>query len=726
MRNLLVALALLSAPVLAQPKSPPPEPTSFFQQAAKTRRFTHGRPSMTRIAPDEKTVYFLRAQPPSTARTLFAFDVATGETREVLTPEHLLKDAQEPRTPEEKALRARMRASGFSTYELFGDGTKLLLSMAGRQYVQERASGKVTELKVGPGASDLRLSPDERQLAYLRDFDLYRLDLATNTEHRVTRGGTKEKPHGVADFIATDELARFTGYWWSADGRSLAYTEADTSGVEKLSVLDVMHPEQGATVQAYPRAGTANAKLRLGIVPVTGGRTTWVDWDSEKYPYLSRVTWTAKAPLTLRVQNRRQTEEVLLAVDVKTGKTRVLLTEKDDAWLNPDPSFPEWLPDGSGFLWSTERNGAPEVELRNADGSLARTLVKPEAGFRDLVHYVPEEDALYFDGGPIPPERYLWRVVKGGPPTRVTKGGPAMERSTVSKAGGLVVVSSEGPTHLRRFDVLKTDGTRVGTLPSVAGEPPFQPRLEVRQVGKEGFWASIVRPRDFKPGVKLPVILEVYGASFTTNVFQTMSYHLRVQWMADHGFIVVTFDGRGTPLRGRVWQRAVKHDFWGPVLEDQVAALKALAAEVPEMDLQRVGIEGGSHGGYLSAMAAMVRPDVFKSAVAVAPVADWRDYATHVPERHLGLPQENAEVYDRNSLLTYAKQDKPMARLLLIHGTADENVYFTHTLKLSDALFRAGKPHDLLPLSGMGHMIFDPVVEELMWKRVMRHFRETL
>ncbi len=726
MRYLLLAvLALLSAPALAQPQSPP---ASFLRQLSETRSFNAGRPGAAAITPDEGTVYFLRGQPTSMVQTLFAFDVATGQTREVLTPEALLKGGQEQLTPEEQARRERMRmrAQGFTSYNLTEDGSKLRVALSGRLYVVERASGKVTELKTGPGVIDPHFSPDGRQVAYVRDHDVYRVDLATNTEHRVTTGGTPEKTHGLAEFLAQEEMGRFSGFWWSPDSKLLAYTEADTSGVEKLSIVDVMHPERGASVFPYPRAGKANAKVRLGLIPVTGGKTTWVGWDAEKYPYLAAVLWPEKGPLTLRVQNRLQTEEALLAVDVKTGRTRVLLTEKDELWLDLYAPFPEWLPDGSGFLWLTERNGAPEVELRNADGSLARSLVKPEAGFRGLVRYLAAEDTLYFLGGPNPTERYLWRVVKGGTPTRVTSGGPALESTRISGKGGLGVLTTEGPASLPRTYVLRADGTRVGELPSVAKEPPFQPRLEVRQVGPRRFWASIVRPRDFKPGVKLPVLVDVYGGSIVTSVHQSMAQHLMGQWMADQGFVVVKFDGRGTPLRGREWTRAVKYNFGLVTLEDQVAALQALGKELPELDLKRVGIFGWSHGGYISALAAMERPDIFKAAMAGAPVTDWRDYDTHVSERHLGLPQEHPEAYDRSSLLTYAKQDKPIGKLLLVHGTADDNVYFFHTLKLSDTLFRAGKPHEVLPLSGITHMVTDPLIFERLWERVMRHFRESL
>ncbi|MCP3139959.1 S9 family peptidase [Pyxidicoccus xibeiensis] len=741
MRYLLATLTLLSAHALAQPKpatpaastKPAPKPaasldTSFLRELSETNYFGLGRPGFSRITPDEQTVYFLRASPASRLQTLFAFDVATGQTREVLTPEALLKGAEEQLSPEEKARRERIRqrAAGFTFFSLSRDGQKLELALSGRLYVVERASGKVTELKTGPGVIDPHFSPDGRQVAYVRDNDVYRVDLATNTEHRVTRGGTPAKTHGLAEFLAQEEMGRYSGFWWSPDARRIAYTEADTSEVEKLTIVDVMRPEAGAQTFPYPRAGKANAKVRLGLIPVTGGKTTWVDWDAGKYPYLAAVTWPEKGPLTLLVQNRLQTEEQVLAVDVQTGKTRVLHTERDEAWVELSPPFPEWLPDGTGFLWYTERNGAPEVELRNADGSLARSLVKPDAGFRALVRYLPAEDTLYFLGGPNPTERYLWRVVKGGAPTRVTSGGPALEMARMSEKGGLLTLNTEGPASLRRTYVLKADGTRVGELPSLAKEPPFQPRLEVRQVGKERFWTSIVRPRDFKPGVKLPVLVDVYGGAIITSVHQSMGQHLMAQWMADQGYILVKFDGRGTPLRGRDWTRAVKHNLGLVTLEDQVAALKALAAEVPEVDLKRAGIFGWSHGGYISALAAMERPDVFKAAVAGALVTDWRDYDTHVSERLLGLPQEQPEAYERSSLLTYAKQDKPIGRLLLIHGTADDNVYFFHALKLSDALFRAGRRHELLPLSGHTHMVGDPLVNQRMWEWVMRHFRESL
>jgi dipeptidyl-peptidase-4 len=733
MRILFAALALLSTPVLAQskPATPPQQaskPDTSFLQLMETQFFRSGQPKGTSFTPDEKTVFFLRNAPNANVQSLFAFDVATGQTREFLTPEALLQGAEETLPPEEKARRERMRSMtrGFSFYAQSEDGEKLLVALSGKLYVVARPSGKVMELKTGPGAIAPSFSLDGTQVAYVRDNDVYRVDLATNTERRVTTGGTPEKTHGLAEFIAQEEMYRFSGYWWSPDAKALAYAESDTSGVEKLALVDATHPEQGAQQRSYPRAGKANAKVRLGVIPVAGGKTTWVSWDAEKYPYLATVRWPKKGPLTLLVQNRTQTEEVLLAADVKTGRTRPLHVEKDDAWLDLDQTFPRWLEDGSGFLWYTERHGAPEVELRDASGNLVRSLIPPEAGFRQLVGHVEKEDTLYFLGGPHSPESYLWRVQRGGKPIRVTTGGPALEMGRMSRQGGLFIVSSEGPTSLRHTVVMKADGTRVGELPSLAKAPPFLPRLEVRQVGKEGFWTSLVRPRNAKPGVKLPVIVEIYAGPGVTVVHQSMSEHLLSQWMADQGFLVVKLDGRGTLLTASPKERKPKYEFAQVLLEEQVAALRALAAEVPELDLGRVGITGGSHGGYMSALAVLKRPDVFKAAVAVSAVVDWRDYDTHLTERFLGLPQEHPEAYEQSSLLTHVKAGQPMGKLLLIHGTADDNVFFAHALKLSDALFRAGQPHEFLPLSGMTHRVFDPTVSERLWERTVGFFKEHL
>ena len=268
--------------------------TSFLKQFAETRGFMLGRPQKPKFTPDGKTVLFLRADPKSPKLKLFEFDVATGKTKELLSPEMLLKGGDENLTPEEKARRERQRVSvgGFADYHLDKDGKNVLVALSGKLFVFDRATGKATELKTGKGGAivDPKWSPDGKLIAYVRDYDVYVYDLAAGKESAVTTGGTAIKTHGLAEFVAQEEMGRHSGYWWSPDSKFIAYEEADHTGVETWYVADPLKPDQKPAEQFYPRPGKKNVAVRLGIIPVTGGETVWVEWDRKKYEYLAAVT----------------------------------------------------------------------------------------------------------------------------------------------------------------------------------------------------------------------------------------------------------------------------------------------------------------------------------------------------------------------------------------------------------------------------------------------------
>jgi dipeptidyl-peptidase-4 len=274
--------------------------------------------------------------------------------------------------------------------------------------------------------------------------------------------------------------------------------------------------------------------------------------------------------------------------------------------------------------------------------------------------------------------------------------------------------------------VLRADGTTAGELPSVAEKPPFQTNLEIGKLG--GFWTTIVRPRVFDKKKKYPVILQVYGGPTVNVVYPYGFAYIADQWIADHGFIVVSADNRGTPGRGRDWERAMKDAFATVPHEDQVKALQAMGAHEPAMDLTRVGVMGGSFGGFMAALAVMRRPDVFKAGVADAPVVDWKNYDTAYTERYLGVPPPagRSESYEENGLLPYVKNlSRP---LLVIHGTADDNVHFSESLLLMDAVFRAGKSEhmELMPMVGLTHMFNDPAFKIRYYQRIFGFFQKNL
>jgi dipeptidyl-peptidase-4 len=269
------------------------------------------------------------------------------------------------------------------------------------------------------------------------------------------------------------------------------------------------------------------------------------------------------------------------------------------------------------------------------------------------------------------------------------------------------------------------DPVAIGELPSVAETPPFVANVTIQTSTAPGAIprTAIVRPRAFDPRKKYPVIVDVYAGPDHHHVVPAMERWLLPQWFADQGFVVVAIDNRPTPPRSRTRDWA-SYQFGSLPLEDQVKGLQQLARQHPEMDLARVGISGWSFGGYASALAVLRRPDVFKAAVAGAPVTDWADYDTYYTERYLGLPERTPAAYREASLLTYAANlQRP---LLLVHGTADDNVYFRHTLKLADALFRAGKDFEVLPVAGATHRVTDPVQIENLHARIARFFKKHL
>jgi dipeptidyl-peptidase-4 len=724
-----VGLVTLRAANAAEPAKGGALDTSFLRSYAETRGFMLGRPVKAKPTPDGKAVLFLRAQARVPKLRLYEFDVATGKTRELLTPETLLKGAEEKLTPEEKARRERQRVSvgGFTDFQLSDDGALILLSLSGKPYIVRRSDGDVRELAVGKGTFlDPKFSPDGKHVSYVLDQDLYVFDLADGKERRLTRGGSEKLTHGLAEFVAQEEMGRHTGYWWSPDSKHIAYEESDADGVEVWYVADPAHPEQQGLASYYPRPGKANVKARLGIIPAVSGDTIWIDWDTKQYPYLTRVHWPKKGPMTIGVQTREQHEVALLKVDPTAGKTTPLLTEKDATWVNLEKGVPRWLGDGKEFLWISEAGGGPRLERRKESGELAEVLVPADRGFESLIDVDTKAGLVYYRASTDPTQTQLFaQALKPSAEARQLSKEPGVHGATFARNHAIYVHNATLADAMPSTTVHKADGSLIGTLESVAEAPPFTPKYEIVKVGEgKGFYASIVRPRDFDEKKRYPVIVDVYGGPGHQKVIAAQNSRLLYQWIADQGFIVVAVDARGTPGRGRDWERALYLKFGSVPLDDQVAGVKAVAAKVPQMDLERVGIVGWSFGGYMSALAVMRQPDFFKAAVAGAPVVDWLDYDTHYTERYLGLPDKEKDAYKEASLLTYAGDLR--RPLLLIHGTADDNVYFRHSLRLANALFRAGKHFEMLPLSGLTHMVPDPVVTERLWSRVVLHFRQHL
>jgi len=710
----------------------------FLQDLAETRNFSLGRPESVKVTPDGSTVLFLRGQPRSPEMRLFALEVASGKVRELITPEQLLSGGKEQISAEEKSRRERMRIStrGFTSYSLSHDGKFAMVSLSGKAYLVPLAGGAPQQI-AGPSKKnepifDPQLSPDAKSVAFVRGGELWVAPTAGGgAERALTSGATALKTHAQAEFVAQEELDRFTGLFWSPDSKWLVYEEADLSGVEKMYFGDPAHPENPVEATPYPRPGKANARIGFELIAAGGGKPIPIEFDRAKFEYVSEVSWQEGGPLTLLLLSRDQRDLSLVAVDPRSGRTSQLLAEHDDAWLNASARERayHWLKNGAQYLWSSERGGAWQLELHGPGA--VKILTPADWGFGELLAVTPDGKSALVTRKPEPVESQIWSIpFAGGEPVALTQG-PDLHRATYARESFAHVLFTQPAAQAQaapdRIEVIRADGSSAGELPSIAEKPPFSVKLEVKKRGPGlGFWTAIIRPHDFNPAKKYPVIDRVYGGPHVNRVQADPRFYIADQFIADHGYLVVWADGRGTPGRGRAWERAIQDKFATVPLDDQVAALQAMAAQEPAMDLSRVGVMGHSFGGFLAALSVERRSDVYKAAVSSAPVVDWLDYDTAYTERYLGVPPPagQSEVYAANGLIAYAKTlERP---ILIIHGTADDNVHFEESLLLSDALFRAGKPFELLPQVGQTHMFYQPELQTRYWQRVFAFFKANL
>ena len=681
-----------------------------FEALAATHDGSYGAPLHPEPMPDGRSVLFLRSGPRDTRLRLFRYDVATAATTELARP----AEAPEQLSVQEKARRerARMALSGITDYAVSRDGGTLLVSEADRLTRISLPAGDSAPVP-GSGWIAPRLSPDGRFVAAVHGDDLHVVELAGGHDLALTSGGSDSLSRGLAEFAAAEELDRADGTWWSPDSSTLLYEEADSSAVERHFIADPEHPASAPVEFRYPRAGTANAHLRLGLIGRGGGATRWVDWDSTAFPYLVRVVWPQHGRLSLVVLNRAQTEQRVLAVDPATGHASTLLSERDPAWINISPglnwragALPRWLPDGSGFLWAAEIDDRWRLELRHADGSLDHALTGADLPFLSLEDLDARAGTVTVLADPDRLDAALFRIslrTSGATPLATE---PGLHDARFAEDGHAIFTdayeAADGSTATRVRDA---SGRVLGTLPSVAEPLPIASHVAFTAAGARRLDAVVIRPDGFVPGRRYPVILSVYAGPGVKMVQRAPRHYLEEQCLADHGFVVVALDGRGTPGRGHDWERATKGDLIDLPLRDQADGLRGLARRYPEMDLGRAGVTGWSFGGYFTAMATIRRPELFRAGVAGAPVVDFADYDTAYTERYLGLPSQDPEGYRVSNVLTYAASlSRP---LLLLHGLTDDNVYFENTVKLTQALVAAGRPYRLLLLPGT-HMLSDP------------------
>lgn len=624
---------------------------------------------------------------------LWVHDVASGEERCIADPAALGAGDERMIPPEERARRERVResAGGIVAYAADGAVTVATFALGGQLWVCD-LGGAARRLDVEAPVVDPRVDPTGQRVAYVHKRALYVAELSAPEPRLIAGEDNPDVSWGLAEFIAAEEMGRTRGFWWSPNGQRLAVARVDVGPVTRWHVADAVEPASPPAVLRYPAAGTDNADVRLAVIRLDGGCVD-VDWDRAAFEYLAAVHWGIQGPLTLVVQSRDQRTVRILAADPETGATTVVREDSDPCWVDLVGGVPRWLERGR-LVTTVVADGTCRIAVDGVPVS------PPGLHVRRVVH-AGESGIVVTASGEDPTAVSVWRIpVSDGQPEPL--GGPQGVTEAVGNDKALVRIARDLDRHGAQTTVHGVGGR--STIRSHPQTPLLTPRVELLKLGARALRAALVLPRDWEPGQGLlPVLMDPYGGPHAQRVLRSRNAYLVPQWFADQGFAVLIADGRGSPARGVDWERAVAGDLAEPPLTDQIDALAAAVQARPDaLDPARVAIRGWSFGGFLAALAVLRRPDVFHAAIAGAPVTDWALYDTHYTERYLGLPQKQPEAYRRSALLDdAARLERP---LLLIHGLADDNVVAAHTLRLSRALLEAGRPHTVLPLSGVTHM----------------------
>jgi len=682
--------------------APTDQPLSFPRHAARTRNFTLGRPRSIAIAADGSRVVFLRsANGTDPVNALWVLDVDRGDERLVADPGQLLAAGDDDVPPEERARRERMRevGGGIVGYDTDEAATRAAFALSGRLFVADLVAGGTTELPAAGPVIDPRLDPTGSRVAYATGGALHVVEVDGSGGRPVVGEDGEDVTWGVAEFVAAEEMQRSRGYWWAPDGQRVLVARVDESPVPRWHIADPAHPDRPATEVRYPAAGTNNAVVSMAVVGL-GGHRVDVTWDSGALPYVATAGWPDGRSPYVVVQSRDQQTVQVLEVDPESGATGVISTETSTPWVPLHPGLPAWLADGR-LVRLTDLDDTRRLQVGDE-------VVTPP-GLQVSAVVDSGDDWVLLEAAEEPTERHLLRWSASAGVERLTSE-PGLYRGTIG--GDVAAIESATLASPGTTCTITRAGSPVATLTSYAETPTLRAAPHLFRVGSRDLRTAVVLPHDdVRPDGPLPVLLAPYGGPHFRMVVAAQYPYLEPQWFADQGFAVVIADGRGTGGRGPAWDHEVHLDLAGPALDDQVDALHGVAERLPgELDLGRVGISGWSFGGYLAALAVLRRPDVFHAAVAGAPVTDWTLYDTHYTERYLGDPTTDPDVYRRSSLLDDAAGLR--RPLMLIHGLADDNVAFAHTLALSSALLAAGRPHTVLPLSGVTHLATEEVVAE--------------
>jgi dipeptidyl-peptidase-4 len=672
---------------------------------------------------DDGSAYTTLEAPPANkeARDIVRYDAATGARSVLISAASLTP--QGASTPLE-----------IDDYSWSQDGRKPLVftnskpvwrqNTRGDYWVFDIAARNLAKLGKDAAASSLlfaKFSPDGTRVGFVRENNLYVEDLAGNRIVQLTRDGSKRIINGTFDWVYEEELDLRDGWRWSPDSRSIAYWQSDTDGVPDYYLIndtDSLYPK--ITTIQYPVAGQTNSAVRVGVVNAGGGETRWLQTPGDpSNNYIARMDWAGNGDEIVLLQlNRRQNVLNVMLGDRRTGKVRSILDEKDDAWVDIDFENVQWLESGKSFLWSSERDGWRHVYSAPRAGGPARLITN---GPFDVVSIEAVDEKAgwlyYIASHDNATQRYLYRteLSGNGKPERLSPAGQPGTHSysvapnsswafhTFSNIGSPPIVELVHLPDHRPVRPLAPNTTVIANVNALNIKPPEFFKVDIGEGITLDGW--MIKPPNFDPSQRYPVFIYVYGEPAGQTVIDrwASSRYLWHQMLAQHGYVVMSFDNRGTPApRGRAWRKVVYRQIGVLAAKEQAAAARVVQGW-PFVDPKRLAIWGWSGGGSMTLNQMFRYPDIYQLGMSVAPVTDQHFYDTIYQERYMGLPQDNEEDYRRGSPVTHAAG--LAGKLLIVHGSGDDNVHYKGTEVLANVLISKGKPFSMMVYPNRRHGI---------------------
>lgn len=695
--------------------------------------------SQLRFSPDGQRLTYLKGREEDYRQLdLWEFNLRDQEHRMLVDSRSLGVSEALSEEEKERRERARIHASGIVSYSWAQDGRHLIFPMGGQVFYYSLDSGRAEKLTSHwLEATDVKASPQGRYVSFIHDQNIWVCSTETKELKKLTSTLWESEKNGMAEFIAQEEMGRQTGYWWSEDDRYICYAAVDESPIEKTERFDVGGEGIRVITQRYPWAGKKNARVQLKLMHVGTEESVSIDLGPEEDIYLARVNWLPGGKqLVYQLQSRDQKKLDLYLYDVESGQKKLLFKEESDTWVNLHDDL-LFLKKSPGFLWCSEESGYKHIYLHGADGERKRALTAGAWAVKSICGVDEERGVAFFTGFFTDPlEQHLYEVALDGihEPVKLTDLSGWHDVRLSPKKDQFIDFFSDPSTPLQVSLKEVSGGRPVPLMENPLDEThPYYPYLAHHSAPEFGsvkaedgtplFW-KLIKPSNFDPEKSYPVVVSVYGGPHARKVKKNWDpgdgWN---QFMAQKGYAVFSLDNRGSCDRGKVFEEPIYKQLGKVEVADQKAGVEFLKT-LSWVDPNRVGMFGWSYGGYMTIMSLLKEPETFRAGVAVAPVTDWKLYDTHYTERYLAHPDENPEGYEKSAVWPYVKNLK--GSLFLIHGMADENVLYQHTLKLMQVLQEKNHSFREMGYPGSKHGIAKRSLRVHLFREITQFFDEKL